>query len=255
MKNIFTKFHAALQHVVDTSNETRCYEAFRMTKIVFIVFCQNLQHNYGLNPPRGMSIYEEVGICLITCAHYVGNRLIQEMFNHYGETIHKHFYRVLGIVNKLVEDIIKPHPHYNDRVGYHMSQNKKYLPFFKNCIGAIIDTHIKARLPSGEEIPYIGRFLAPYRGENIHYHLEDFLRARTRQLRQPRGVKEKFNFLHLSYRNIIECTFGVWKAYFLILGDIPYYPINVQTEIVLATMVVHNYIHKKGTADNGYEIA
>ncbi|KAK6935291.1 hypothetical protein RJ641_035446 [Dillenia turbinata] len=102
-----------------------------------------------------MSIYEEVGIFLMTCAHGVGNRLIQEMFNHCGETIHRHFYRVLGVINKLAEDIIKPHPNYNDGVGYHMSQNKKYLPFFKNYIGVIDGTHIKAHLPRGEEISYI----------------------------------------------------------------------------------------------------
>ncbi|KAK6937889.1 hypothetical protein RJ641_031397 [Dillenia turbinata] len=104
------------------SNETRCCQAFRMTKIVFIDFYQDLQHNYGLNPIRGMSIYEEVGIFLMICAHGVGNCPILEMFNHSGETIHRHFYRVLGV----------------------------------NYIGAIDGTHIKARLPRGEEIPYIG---------------------------------------------------------------------------------------------------
>ncbi|KAK6938019.1 hypothetical protein RJ641_031527 [Dillenia turbinata] len=271
-----------LIHEIMAGNETQCYQAFRMTRTVFIDFCLDLQHNYVLNPTRGMSIYKELGIFLMTCAHSV------EMFNHSGEIVHRHFHRVLGVINKLVEDIIKPHPHYNDGVGYHMPQNKKYLPFFKNCIGAIDGTHIKARLPRGEEIPYIGRkgyptqnvlaivdfnirftfeqrktiksleklyyylidagcgnktgYLAPYKGENICYHLEDFFRARTRQLRQPRGVKKKFNFLHSSCKNIIE-------------RDMPYYPINVQTEIVFTTMAIHNYIHQRGAVDNGFEIA
>ncbi|KAK6917002.1 hypothetical protein RJ641_017753, partial [Dillenia turbinata] len=77
----------------------------------------------------------------MTCAHGVGNRLIQEMFNHSGETVYEHFHRVLGVINKLAKDIIKPHPHYNDG----------------NCIGAIDSTHIKVHLPRDEEIPYIGR--------------------------------------------------------------------------------------------------
>ncbi|KAK6935067.1 Harbinger transposase-derived nuclease domain, partial [Dillenia turbinata] len=284
-----------------TGNETRCYQAFRMTRIVFIDFCLDLQYNYGLNPIRGMSIYEEVIIFLMTCAHGVSNRLIQEIFYHSGETVHRHFHQVLGVINKLAKDIIKPHPHYNDGVGYHMPQNKKYLHFFKNYIGAIDGTRIKARLSRGEEILYIGRkgyptqnvlaivdfntcFTFVWAGcegvahdnrifgealrnqnlnfpyplghkENIRYHLEDFHHARTRQLRQSRGVKKKFNFPHSSCRNIIERTFGVWKVHFLILGDMPYYPINVQTEIVLATMAIHNYIRQRSVADNRFEIA
>ncbi|KAK6922064.1 Myb/SANT-like domain [Dillenia turbinata] len=67
------------------------------------------------------------------------------------------------------------------------------------------------------------RCLAPYKWENIRYHLEDFRHARTRQLRQPR--------------------------------DMSYYPINVQTEIVLATIAIHNYIRQRGVADNGFEFA
>ncbi|KAK6936989.1 hypothetical protein RJ641_034019 [Dillenia turbinata] len=80
----------------------------------------DLQHNYGLNPTRGMSIYEEVDIFLMTCAHGVDNCLIQEMFNHSGETVHRHLHRILGVINKLAKNIIKPHPYYNDGVGYHM---------------------------------------------------------------------------------------------------------------------------------------
>ncbi|KAK6927854.1 hypothetical protein RJ641_006445 [Dillenia turbinata] len=67
----------------------------------------------------------------MTCAHGVGNRLIQEKFNHSGETIHRHFHQVLGSINKFAKNIIKPHPHHNNGVSYHMPQNNKYLPFFK----------------------------------------------------------------------------------------------------------------------------
>ncbi|KAK6917932.1 Harbinger transposase-derived nuclease domain [Dillenia turbinata] len=289
---ISTRSGHKLIHEIMAGNETRCYQAFRMSRTVFINFCLDLQHNYGLNLTKEMSIYEEVCISLMTYAHGVGNHLIQEMFNHYGETFYRHFHQVLGVINKLVKNIIKSHPHYIDGVGYHMPQNKKYPPFFKtwlcisiisefltlflwNYIGVIDDTHIKARLPREEEIPYIRRksyptqnvfaildfnmcftfawagwegeahdnrifgealrnqnlifpyplghkyylvdagygnkkgYLAPYKGENIRYHLEDFRRAKTRQLCQSHRVKEKFNFLHSYYRNIIKRIFGV----------------------------------------------
>ncbi|XP_058209801.1 protein ALP1-like [Rhododendron vialii] len=35
--------------------------------------------------------------------------------------------------------------------------NQKYWPFFKNCIGAIDGTHIDAKVPAREQIPYRGR--------------------------------------------------------------------------------------------------
>ncbi|KAG6514260.1 hypothetical protein ZIOFF_024607 [Zingiber officinale] len=41
-----------------------------------------------------------------------------------GETISRHFHRVLKVVGKLVEDIIKPHPEYNEGKGYHMPQHQ-----------------------------------------------------------------------------------------------------------------------------------
>ncbi|KAH0693337.1 hypothetical protein KY285_020434 [Solanum tuberosum] len=199
--------------------------------------------------------------------------MIQDIFQHSGETVHRHFRSVLKVVSKLARDIIKPHLNYNDGVGAHKPCNDRYLPFFKDCIGALDGTHVKARLPQCQQIPYIGRkgyptqnilavvnfnmcftlawaahdsrifgealrrseinfshplgnkyylvdagyahvkgYMAPYKGDNVRYHLPDFRRGATRQLREPRGHIEKFNYMHSSCRNIVERTFGVWKA-------------------------------------------
>ena len=54
---------------------------------------------------------------------------------------------------------------------------------------------------------------------------------------------------------VIERTFGAWKARFAILTNMPMYTINTQTDIVLATMMVHNYIKKSNVADNAFQIA
>ncbi|XP_075107205.1 uncharacterized protein LOC142180164 [Nicotiana tabacum] len=138
-------------------NETRCYENFRLRKSVFLDLSKDLTDKYGLKPTRGMSVYEELGMFLMICAHGAGNRLVQEIFQHSGETIHRHFHSVLKAIGKLARDIIQPHPSYNDGAGDHKPCNQRYLPFFKDCIGALDGTHVKARLPQGQEIPYIGR--------------------------------------------------------------------------------------------------
>ncbi|GAA0165919.1 hypothetical protein LIER_40087 [Lithospermum erythrorhizon] len=97
--------------------------------------------------------------------------------------------------------------------------------------------------------------MGPNKDSNTCYHLAEFRRVRSPQQRLPQNLKEKFNFLHSSCKNIVECTFGVWKARFLILKHMPNYDIDTQTEIVLATMAIHNYIRKKYVNNNSFELA
>ncbi|XP_012846400.1 PREDICTED: uncharacterized protein LOC105966388 [Erythranthe guttata] len=122
--------HRCLEEILN-GHEVRCYQAFRLSRSVFMDFCHELAHKYGLRPTRGMSLYEEVGVFLVTCAHGVDNRLLQELFNHSGETISRHFHRVLKVVGKLADTIITPHPEYNEGKGYHKPQHERYMPFFK----------------------------------------------------------------------------------------------------------------------------
>ncbi|WOH14848.1 hypothetical protein DCAR_0934374 [Daucus carota subsp. sativus] len=97
-------------------------------------------------------------------------------------------------------------------------------------------------------------YMAPYKGSGIRYHIQDFRRANG-TARLPRNTKERFNHLHSSCRMVIERTFGVWKARFCILANMPMYKINTQTDIVLATMMIHNYIRKSRITDNAFETA
>ncbi|KAK1395266.1 hypothetical protein POM88_014322 [Heracleum sosnowskyi] len=94
-----------------------------MEQVPLVASCTSMPRveRYGLVPTRGMSKYEEVGMFLMTVAHGTGNRLMQEMFNHSGETISRHFHSVLEAICS-------------------MSQ---YYPHFKNAIGAIDGIHIK----------------------------------------------------------------------------------------------------------------
>ena len=79
------------------------------------------------------------------------------------------------------------------------------------------------------------RFLAPYKGEQ--YYIPDFQRGS--QLHHP---DERFNYLHSSLRSVIERTFGVWKNRWKILRCMPAFNIRTQNYIIVATMVLHNFI-------------
>nr|KAJ0200882.1 hypothetical protein LSAT_V11C600324110 [Lactuca sativa] len=106
------------------------------------------------------------------------------------------------------------------------------------------------------EYPNTKGYLAPYKGSNIHYHIPDFGRGQTRASREPKGFKEKFNYYHSSLCNLIERTFGVWEARWVLLRDM-HVNLNFKTQvkIVLASMAIHNYVRMSDSGDATFQIA
>ncbi|XP_023741115.1 uncharacterized protein LOC111889213 [Lactuca sativa] len=138
-------------------HESRCYQLFRLEVPVFNMLCRDLVAHYGLKKSRRVFIQESLGIFLLYLAHGCGNRLVQELFNHSGETILRHFHKVLDVVVNLSKDIIKPNANYNETIPEHILNNPRYYPYFKDYIGAIDGTHVKASVPQHEQIKFIGR--------------------------------------------------------------------------------------------------
>ncbi|KAK3193602.1 hypothetical protein Dsin_024912 [Dipteronia sinensis] len=136
-------------------NNRRCQEQFRMEKHVFVKLCDRLR-SYGLTSTRGVRLEEAVGMFLMTLGHGVGNRIIQEQFQHSGETVSRQFGIVLEKMTMLAFDEIRP-PRESNEVPHYIRSNPKYWPYFKDCIGAIDGTHVRVSLPVDEQIPYIGR--------------------------------------------------------------------------------------------------
>ncbi|KAL5790235.1 hypothetical protein ACOSQ2_005123 [Xanthoceras sorbifolium] len=75
-------------------NDRRCHEQFRIEKHVFVKLCDRLK-SYGLTSTRGVRLEETVYMFLMTLGHGVGNRIIQEQFQHLGETVSRQFGIVL----------------------------------------------------------------------------------------------------------------------------------------------------------------
>ncbi|KAK3023368.1 hypothetical protein RJ639_043449 [Escallonia herrerae] len=70
-------------------------------------------------------------------------------------------------------------------------------------------------------------YLTPYKGPNICYHLCEFCQGNQAAC-IPKRRQEKFNYFHSSLRNIVERAFGVWKARWAIMNDMPYYDFDDQ---------------------------
>ena len=86
-------------------------------------------------------------------------------------------------------------------------------------------------------------YIAPFKGQR--YHIPDWQNGVA-----PRNAQEKFNKAHSSLRSAIERSFGVWKARWPLLKDIPVgYTFSTQKKLVLGTMAIHNFIRRTQISD------
>ncbi|KHN49091.1 hypothetical protein glysoja_045582, partial [Glycine soja] len=115
----------------------RCYQMFRMKKLVFLELCDILETKYNLKKTRNVSIYEQVGLFLYMLSQPGSVRNCEERFQHSGETISRHFHNVLEAVCMFAKDIIKPvDPSFRDTLD-EILKDARYHPYFRDCIGAI----------------------------------------------------------------------------------------------------------------------
>ncbi|XP_071740360.1 uncharacterized protein [Rutidosis leptorrhynchoides] len=142
----------------------RCVNAFRMHPDLFRKLCGELETNYGLQSSDKMSTFEMVGIFMYTLALGLSNRDVMERFQRSGETISQAFHEVLNAIigrdkgfQGLARDIIRPKDPTFQLIPPQITNDKRYMPYFKNCIGCIDGTHIRACITESQQLPYIGR--------------------------------------------------------------------------------------------------
>ncbi|CAI0401885.1 unnamed protein product [Linum tenue] len=110
-----------MTQVLDGPHEL-CREMFRMDKHVFHKLCSILRQRGLLRDTCGVMIEEQLAIFLNIIGHNERNRVIQERFQHSGETISRYFNNVL-----------------------------KVLLIIQNCIGVIDGMHIPAHVPAKDQ--------------------------------------------------------------------------------------------------------
>ncbi|XP_050890306.1 uncharacterized protein LOC127095696 [Lathyrus oleraceus] len=164
--------------------------------------------------------------------------------------------------------------------------DNRYWPYFKDCIGEIDGTHIKIHVPTEKQKPFFNRkghtrsvhdanilmntlrkpnlrfpypiegkyylvdsgypslkgFLAPYK--NARYHLTHFRLAPG-----LRSRNEYFNYYHSSLRSVIERTFGVVKARWKVLQEMPNFKLQTQMAIIWACFALHNFLRRTDSSD------
>ncbi|KAL5709696.1 hypothetical protein ACHQM5_020354 [Ranunculus cassubicifolius] len=134
-------------------NDNDCHHMLRMNKIQFYTLCELLRNKGGLKDSRYVPLEEQVAYFLHTIGHDVRNRVVKFDFIRSGETVHRHFNRVLDAVISLYKHLVKrpeelPYPE--------IMGNPRYV-YFKDCMGALDGTHIPAKVPLEEQGTYRNR--------------------------------------------------------------------------------------------------
>lgn len=80
-----------------------------------------------------------------------------ERFQHSGETVSRYFDKVLDSVCHMSVDLIKPLDPDFTTTPKEISEDSRYMPHFKDCIGAIDGVHIPTSISPEDQIPFIGR--------------------------------------------------------------------------------------------------
>ncbi|XP_047961537.1 putative nuclease HARBI1 [Salvia hispanica] len=86
-------------------------------------------------------------------------------------------------------------------------------------------------------------FVTPYKG--VRNHLKEWGPGNA----APQSPKELFNLKHTKAMNIIERSFTVLKMRWGILQSASFYPIEVQTGLIIACFLLHNFIRSQMEVD------
>ncbi|XP_057719160.1 uncharacterized protein LOC130980551 [Arachis stenosperma] len=257
-------------------HDIRCYEMFRMEKHVFFKFCDELVEQ-GLKSTRQMGVQEMVAMFLNTVGHGVGNRMIQERFQHSGETVSRHFHEVLVACLRLSIKYIKPSDPKFQNVHSKIKNDQRYWPFFKNAIGAIDGTHIPCVVSPSDQPKFIGRkgyptqnimavcdwdmcFIFALPGwEGTAHDARVFDNAiTTPTMNFPHPPPGKYYLVDAGYPTP-KGYIGPYKCERYHLADFRRSSgFTNHNEIVCATMAIHNFIRRHSETDtefNQYEHA
>ncbi|KAI3447131.1 hypothetical protein Pfo_003796 [Paulownia fortunei] len=250
--------HRFVMDVINGHHE-RCHQLFRMEKHVFLRLAKELRQINLLNDSREVSVEEQLAIFLMTIGHDERNKMLQEHFQHSGETISRHFNTVLkALMNFSMSAIVTPS---FEQISSYIRNNPKYWPHFKGCIGAIDGTHVYAIIPTNEQLAYYGR-----KGwEGIAHNSRIFNEAIHRPtLKFPMPSTGEYYVVDVRYPNmpgflapykgtryhLEEFERGSRQS---IKVSMAKFFFETQRLIVVASMALHNYIRQEAIIDEKFK--
>ncbi|XP_042043219.1 uncharacterized protein LOC121788619 [Salvia splendens] len=211
-----------------------------MDRNTFGRLCRLLKDHCGLVAKKFVTVEEQVAMFLAVLSHHQKTRVVGFSFTRSSQTVSRYMHVVLYAVLKLHEVLlVKPEP-----------VDENCTDARSSTISAEDSRILRDALswPHGLKVPkgqyYLcdngyansDGFMTPYKG--VRYHLKEWGPA----CEAPQTPAELFNMRHTKARNIIGRAFAVMKMRWGILRSASFYPIDVQTSLIIACFLLHNFI-------------
>ncbi|XP_040384639.1 protein ALP1-like isoform X1 [Oryza brachyantha] len=132
-------------------NNILCVDMLRLRRDSFFRFCKLFRDRALLEDTIHMSIEEQVAMFLHRVGHNVRNRVVGANFARSRETVSRYFNKVLHAVGELRGELIKA-PSLDTPPK--IAGNHRWDPYFKDCIGAIDGTHVRASVLKNMELSF-----------------------------------------------------------------------------------------------------
>ncbi|KAJ4819385.1 nuclease [Rhynchospora pubera] len=133
----------------------QCRNIVRMDARSFLNLCFVLEERCGLKPTRQVGIQEMVARFLYTISHNEKHRPTAFFFDRGRATISRDFHKVINAIIELEQEYLKQPD--GSMVPREIFLNDKFFPYFKDCVGAIDCTHVRAKVQSQKVTRYRGR--------------------------------------------------------------------------------------------------
>ncbi|XP_050257984.1 uncharacterized protein LOC126703109 [Quercus robur] len=135
-------------------SERHCVNQLRMKPIAFHHLCHALTEGEHVRPTVHMSVTEQVFIFLHIIGHNVRFRVMGGRIYRSTETVHRYFKVVLRGVLKLYRALIRLR---SEDTPPEIRNSRRFYPYFKDCVGAIDGTHVRASVPPEIQGRFRGR--------------------------------------------------------------------------------------------------
>ena len=111
-----------------TGHPRKCLDIFRMSSGCFLLLVNELKHRGHLRDSHAVSVEEQLAIFLFTIGHSQRNRVMQNFFQHSGETISRYYNLTLDVIVKLVPYYMKQ---FERECPLEIASNHLFYPSFK----------------------------------------------------------------------------------------------------------------------------
>lgn len=146
--------YGTMQTAYFLEHEDELYGLMRMDRRTFEALLSRLIAGHGLESERVLTAAERLMHFLYIVGQGSGFRAVKSQFRRPLGTVSDSFHHVMAALLSLYKEVVRE-PDY-EAIPERIAGNNKFFPYFKDCVGALDGSHIKAHI-TGESKPFRNR--------------------------------------------------------------------------------------------------